>query len=173
MESYTWWRIILRKLGEAKEGEDIFKSPKDACRMGFAQPFKALSVSEEDLNEDGEIIEEEVSEEAEKNNPITLLKNEHKHVIEVLETFEHHLKKRDIPALWLSATDLENEIMLHSIMKEEQGLFPVIAGKVPMVEAYMAIVLEDHKEFLSLLHSFRCGLQVRRHSRWDNTLRYC
>lgn len=149
----------FKELEEAKEGEDIFKSPKDACRMGFAQPFKALSVTEEELNEDGEIVSDEASSVEDENSPITLLKKEHKHVLEVLETFEHHLKKRDIPALWLSATDLENEILLHSVMKEEQGLFPVIAGKVPMVEGYMAIVLEDHKEFLSLLHSFRCGLQ--------------
>ena len=150
----------FKDLGEAKEGEDIFKSPKDACRMGFAQPFKALSVSVEELNEEGEIVVDEASVVVDENSPITILKNEHKQVLNVLDTFEHHLKKRDIPALWLSATDLENEIMLHSIMKEEQGLFPVISGKVPMVEGYMAIVLEDHKEFLSLLHSFRCGLQV-------------
>jgi hemerythrin-like domain-containing protein len=145
----------FEELKEAYEDAEIFKSPRGVCRMGYNQPFKIVSVSEEAAGEDS-------TENADKaNDPIEILKAEHKGVIEKLDALEEQIRLRSLDGMWQAITDIENAITLHSIKKEEEGLFPLLAkkDKDSMTHAYMQIVHEDHKEFLSLLHSFRCALQ--------------
>jgi hemerythrin-like domain-containing protein len=133
--------------------EELFRSPRGICRMGYNQPFKIVSVREEAAEGD------EASVEVDATDPIQILKAEHKEVLAKLDALEEQLRQRDIDGLWTATADLENEITLHSLRKEEEGLFPILATKDPMAQAFIQIVHEDHKEFISLLHSFRCGLQ--------------
>ncbi len=145
----------FNELSDFYDEEGLFKSPRDACRMGFSQPFKVISVEEESLVEDSAEEEKVLS----TTDPIDILMTEHKVVIAKLDLVESQVKKRQLEDLWISTADLENEIMLHSIKKEEGALFPLLEERMPVSNVYMQIVQEDHKEFISLLHSFRCGLQ--------------
>lgn len=147
---------LYKELDEFHEEEGIFKSPRELCRMGFSQPLKVLEIEEAAEGADMNATDESFSPE---NDPVALLIEEHKFITEHLDTFEDSLKKRDVDALWLASSVLENDIMLHSVKKEESALFPLLGDKIPMGDAYMQIMHEDHKEFLSLLHSFRCALQ--------------
>lgn len=122
--------------------------------MGYNQPFKIVSVSEESAADKGTGVAE-----VDANDPIQILKAEHKTVLSKLDALEEQLRQRSIDGLWTATAALENEITLHSLKKEEQGLFPILVTKDPMAQAFIQIVHEDHKEFISLLHSFRCGLQ--------------
>lgn len=145
--------VEFEELKAEFEEEELFKSPRGICRMGYNQPFKIVSVRE-DNSESGDA---EV--EVDPSDPIQILKAEHIKVIARLDHLEEQLRQRDVDGLWKATAELENEITLHSIRKEEQGLFPILATKDPMAQAFIQIVHEDHKEFISLLHSFRCGLQ--------------
>ena len=144
----------FEELKTAYDEEDLFKSPRGVCRMGYNQPFKIVSVSEEACAGNGA-----GSAEVDANDPVQILKAEHKKVLSRLDDLEEQLRQRNIDGLWTSTAALENVITLHSLRKEEQGLFPILATKDPMAQAFIQIVHEDHKEFISLLHSFRCGLQ--------------
>ena len=148
----------LAELSEVLEGKDIFRSPRHICRMGFSQPFKALSVTE--------LVEGSVAEEGaalspeDANDVVSILKREHQEVLNNLEIIEGAVRKRDINLLWKATCDVQNEIMLHSLKKEEEVLFPYVAKKVPAGPAYIQIVLEDHKEFVTLLQAFRNSLHL-------------
>ncbi|MEE9542567.1 MAG: hemerythrin domain-containing protein [Thermodesulfobacteriota bacterium] len=144
----------FEELKGAYEEDDIFKSPRGTCRMGYNQPFKIVSVSDESAAEDVQVDKGDGA-----ADPIEILKAEHLGVISKLENLEEQLRQRSKDGLWTAAADLENKITLHSIKKEEEGLFPILMNKNPMAQAFVQIVHEDHKEFISLLHSFRCGLQ--------------
>ncbi|MCK4738375.1 MAG: hemerythrin domain-containing protein [Deltaproteobacteria bacterium] len=135
--------------------EGAFKSPSGSCRMGFMQPFQVVSITE--INSEGEVKEEEV--ELHANDPIKILIDEHERVLELATLIEDQVRTRDLEGLWKSTRALENEIYIHSIKKEETGLFPLIQGKVPMGPGLVGIMNEDHLEFISLLHGFRCSLQ--------------
>jgi hemerythrin-like domain-containing protein len=144
----------FEELKTAYDEDELFKSPRGVCRMGYNQPFKIVSVSEEsDAHDDAGAVE------VDANDPVQILKAEHKKVLSKLDALEEQLRQRSVDGLWTATADLENEITLHSLKKEEQGLFPILVTKDPMAQAFIHIVHEDHKEFISLLHSFRCGLQ--------------
>src|SRR3972149_5337588 len=123
--------------------------------MGFAQVFKILSVKEAQEAGEAGPSKERVN----KEDPLRMLSNEHKHVLAKLELMEEQVRKRHIDGLWESAASVENDIILHSIKKEEGALFPLIESRIPMGEGLVAIMKEDHVEFISILHGFRCGLQ--------------
>lgn len=146
----------FEELKEAYDDEKIFKSPRGICRMGYNQPFKIVSVTDEAA---GTVASDEKTDAS--ADPIEILKAEHKVVLSKLEDMEEQLRQRNIDGLWLATAALENEITLHSVKKEEEALFPILAKqkKDSMMHAFMQIVHEDHKEFISLLHSFRCALQ--------------
>ncbi len=145
-------------LKAAFKEKDKFKSPKNGCRMGFDQPFKIISISE---TSDSIYIANDTgySKDINKVDPIEELKEEHRILLKKLDELEDLVRKRDIDKLWYKVADIENDIMLHSVEKEEQLLFPYIIKNVPLGVAYINIINEDHKEFMSLLHSFRCALQ--------------
>ncbi|MEE8574374.1 MAG: hemerythrin domain-containing protein [Thermodesulfobacteriota bacterium] len=151
---FTLGESYLEELKEAYEEADLMKSPRAACRLGFAQPFKIVSVEDADFSDPPEVEDESAS-----SGVVAILKAEHLEVIKRLDIMEEHLRKRDVEALWISSSKLENEIMLHSILKEEGALFPGVTKKLSMGEAYMQIIHEDHKEFISLLSTFRNSLQ--------------
>lgn len=131
--------------------ERIFRSPKGICRMGFKQLFKVISMKRDDPNEVPQFDPSE--------DPFHILMEEHKEVIRKLDIVEGHLAKRDVEALWASTNDLENEIMLHSGIKEEEVLFPAMQDVIPFGTTLTDIIKEDHREVVSIMHSFRCALE--------------
>ncbi|MEK7680418.1 MAG: hemerythrin domain-containing protein [Deltaproteobacteria bacterium] len=144
----------FKELSSAYGDTGLFKSPKGICRMGFNQSFKALNIGEQ-----SDTSEEIVLHRA--DDPITILKEEHQTVLGVLDRIEDEIKRRDIDALWILTAELENDIILHSIKKEEEVLFPLLGSEfVPMGGGLVAVVAEDHSELLSLLYSFRAALET-------------
>lgn len=131
--------------------KDIFKSPKGYCRLGFTQPFKIIRISE--------IIDEAVEAPDEGGDPIAILMAEHKKILKKFEEIEEHVRKRDMDALWVSTAELENDIMLHSGLKEEEVLFPAMRHVMPHSETFVAIIREEHREVTTLLHNFRYALE--------------
>ncbi|MCP3676464.1 MAG: hemerythrin domain-containing protein, partial [Deltaproteobacteria bacterium] len=113
--------------------ESLFKSPPDYCRLGFAQPFKVISRANVEPSqvlsaEGSDVVHGDVA----LTDPIEMLKAEHQSILKNLDRIEEQLRKRDLDGLWLTTATIENEIILHSVMKEEQALFPAIADLVPM-----------------------------------------
>ena len=143
----------FEELKLAYEEGDIFKSPRGVCRMGYNQPFKIVNVREDSAEG------EEVPDQFDATDPIQVLKAEHKGILATIERVEELIRLRDVDGLWTATADLENEITLHSVKKEEEALFPVLAKRAPLSHSFIQIVHEDHKEFISLLHSFRSGIQ--------------
>lgn len=145
----------FEELSASYDEEGIFKSPKETCRMGFSQPFKLISLEEVG----GQDVSSGASPASDSGALVAALMEEHKEVLRKLDIVESQFKRRQVEELWVSTAALEDEIMRHSVEKEEGVLFPLLGRKVEMAQVYMQIIHEDHKEFISLLHSFRCGLQ--------------
>lgn len=146
----------FKELSEALEGEDIFKSPQGHCRMGFNQSYKAVSVAPASEDDSGE-TEAAIAKIA--KDPIKVLMNEHQEVLKKLDILEDQIRRRDVEGLWVTTAAVENDIILHSIKKEEEVLFPFVEDKISMGSRLIGIMDEDHREFISLLHAYRCGLQ--------------
>ncbi|MEE9591631.1 MAG: hemerythrin domain-containing protein [Thermodesulfobacteriota bacterium] len=150
----------FNELAAAFDDKSVFKSPRNACRLGYSQPFKIVSVEEDRTS----IEEMDMAGDAscaldESTDLIEILKAEHRGVLKKLDLIEEQLKKRDVDGLWITTAAIENDILFHSILKEEQALFPAVEAKIPMGPSLIAIMHEDHKEFLSLLHALRSGLR--------------
>lgn len=143
---------LLNELSSNGKGEGLFRSPHGICRLGFSQTFKVLSKSEIDsaAAQEVEVLPE--------NNPIAILVAEHKVILKKLAVIEEQLSKRDIDALWVSTVDLENDLNLHSGKKEEEVVLPALCSLMPLAETLVAIIKEDHREVLSVLHAFRDAL---------------
>lgn len=141
------------------EDDSTFRSPKGICRMGFNQPFKAVTV-EAVAESDVQVNEAQhgASSLSIENDPVAILMAEHQQVLKTLGVIEEQMRKRDINALWVSTAELENEIMLHSVRQEEDVLFPLLSDLLPLGEGLVSIVKEDHRELMTLMHSFRSGL---------------
>ena len=140
------------------EGEGVFKSPRGACRMGFSQKFQTLAV-EEDRDADGEAgADAEDAALDPSEDPVKILVAEHQVILEKLDEIEGHMRRRDCDALWVSTAEIQNEIMLHSVHKEEDVLFPLLHEVLPLADGLITVVKEDHRELMTLLHSFRIAL---------------
>jgi len=143
---------LLNELSSNGKEEGLFRSPHGICRLGFSQTFKILSKAE---------IDSEAASEVEvlpENNPIAILVAEHKQILKQMNVIEEHLATRDIEALWASTMDLENDLNLHSGRKEEDVVMPALCSLMPLAETLVAIIKEDHREILSILHAFRDAL---------------
>jgi len=139
------------EMSSASGDKTLFKSPRGICRLGFAQTFKALEVmkvSEIPADADLETDAEEI-------NPISILREEHQRVLRRLDVIEDMILRRDINGLWIALAEVENDIVLHSIRKEEGVLFPLLIKLDPMNDKYIDIIKEDHRELVALLHSVR------------------
>ncbi len=135
---------------------DVFKSPKGACRLGFSQRFKALSIEKTAYKENEELIKVLVAKpDCCSKDPIAILMAEHKKIRRTLELIEDQVRRRDIDALWASTIELGNQMTLHSVKKEEEVLFPATTGLVTFGESLVSIIKEEHREVMSLLHNFR------------------
>jgi len=144
----------FKDLSSQYEEEDMFRSPKGFCRLGFSQPYKVLTLET--------IVEEEPEEldpELEDADPIGLLMAEHRDILGMLEKLESLVRKRDAHALWAYTAEVENVLMIHSGLKEEEVLFPAIKSVMELSDVLVTIIKEDHREILSLLHNFRTALQ--------------
>ncbi len=148
---------FFNELSTATDDEDTFKSPPGACRMGFSQQYRLIAVQEEgaETEAEGEAARESLG----ADDPLTILKAEHQEVLKKLDTLEYQVRKRDLEGLWVTTSMIENDILLHSIKKEEDVLFPVVEKKIPAGANLMPIMKEDHVEFISILHGFRYALQ--------------
>ncbi|MBI5599553.1 MAG: hemerythrin domain-containing protein [Deltaproteobacteria bacterium] len=151
-----------RLSARAGAGEGTFKSPSGVCRMGFSQTFKVVNI--EEAREAGRQAAGDVAAAGVKaadagKDPLARLSEEHKGVLKKLDIISRQVLKRDIDGLWHTTAAVENDILLHSIKKEEEVLFPLIEDRVPMGPALITIMKEDHRELIALLHAFRCGLQ--------------
>ncbi len=150
----TMHEELLERLLSAFEEEGMFKSPRGACRLGFSQPFKVQKVEH--------VAEEEparLDPDVEKADPIGLLIAEHREILAMLDKLEDLIRKRDVHALWAYTADVENTLMVHSGLKEEEVLFPAIKSAMQLSDVLVTIIKEDHREILSLLHNFRTALE--------------
>ena len=139
------------ELSSSAGDKTLFKSPRGICRLGFAQTFKALEVRNvSDISEEADIEKD-----AEEINPVSILREEHQRVLRRLDIIEDMIPRRDINGLWISLAEVENDIVLHSIRKEEGILFPLLIKLDPMNEKYIEIIKEDHRELMVLLHAVR------------------
>lgn len=138
-------------------GEGVFKSPRGICRMGFSQNFQVVKMQR--LGS-GVPFDQGSSQLDPSQNPLIILVEEHKMINGKLEKIEEHLKKRDMDALWVSTKDLENDLILHSGIKEEEVLFGLSKGLLPFGETLQDIIKEEHREIITLLHNFRDALQI-------------
>jgi hemerythrin-like domain-containing protein len=131
-----------------------FKSPRGLCRMGFAQDLEALEVADaaDGIKDRGASLVDP------SEDPVAVLIQEHKEVLERLEVLKEHLRVRDLDLLWVSTAELAESLNLHSIEKEEGILLPVMKDLLPLGEGLVSIVKEDHRELMSLLLVFRDAL---------------
>lgn len=137
--------------------EGVFKSPRGICRMGFSQNFQVVKMQ---MVGSGVPFEQGVSQLDPSVNPLLILVEEHKMINGKLEKIEEQLKKRDLDALWVSTKDLENELILHSGIKEEEVLFGLTRGLLPFGETLQDIIKEEHREIITLLHNFREAIEI-------------
>lgn len=137
--------------------EGIFKSPRGICRMGFSQMFQVVKMQ---VVGSGVPFEQGMSQLDPAQNPLIILVEEHKMINGKLEKIEEQLKKRDLDGLWVSTKDLENELILHSGIKEEEVLFGLCKGLLPFGETLQDIIKEEHREIITLLHNFREAIEI-------------
>ncbi|HEY4705889.1 MAG TPA: hemerythrin domain-containing protein [Thermodesulfobacteriota bacterium] len=147
---------LFGDLSAAFPEEGIFRSPKGVCRMGFSQPFKVVRLQKLGAGQ----LEEASSALDPKDHPLLLLVEEHKAINRALEKVEEHIRKRDMDGLWVSTKELENDLVLHSGVKEEEVLFGLSKGLLPFGETLVDIIKEEHREIISLLHNFRAALEI-------------
>ena len=139
------------ELSSSTADKTLFKSPRGICRLGFAQTFKALEVR----NVSGISEDSVVETDADEVNPVSILREEHQRVLRRLDVIEDMILRRDIDGLWINMAEVENDIVLHSIRKEEGVLFPMLIKLDPVNEKYIEIIKEDHRELIVLLHAVR------------------
>jgi len=146
--------------GAYPDEPSLFKSPRGLCRMGLPQPLKILNIGRGDATGEGGATEG-IAEVEEKGgiDPVEILKGEHLVVLRNLDRIEEQIRRRDIDGLWITSAEVEDEITLHSIEKEELVLFPLLEKVYPLGAGEVAIMKEDHRELMALLHSFRTGLR--------------
>lgn len=153
----------FEELAASCEDQDVFKSPQGVCRMGFPQKFKVLSLEKGSASGEPAVPDHPTHEPKPKegsDEPIEILMAEHKEVLKIVDEIEAQVRRRDVEALWVLTAKLINEVTRHSLMKEEEVLFPLIGDLIPFSEGLIAIVKEDHAEFMNLLYSFRLGIEV-------------
>ncbi|CAG1065880.1 hypothetical protein BAC1_01472 [uncultured bacterium] len=141
----------------SKDEEGVFKSPRGICRMGFSQNFQVVKMQH--LGS-GVPFDQGTSQLDPSENPLIILVEEHKAINARLEKIEEHLKKRDLDALWVATRELENDLVLHSGIKEEEVLFGLTQGLLPFGETLQDIIKEEHREIITLLHNFREALEI-------------
>jgi hypothetical protein len=142
----------FEELLTAFDEKQKFKSPRGVCRLGFSQPFKALSTVEKST--EGAEASMEAPGDKVGSDPLEVLKEEHKEGLKKLDFIEEQIRRRDITRLWESTADVENFIILHAIKTEEEVLFPIVLKKAPEELTFIQIVYEDHKEMVNLRNHF-------------------
>lgn len=152
---------IFEQLSASFGDKTLFKSPRGLCRLGFPQTLKVINM----IKAGSVAFEQEESQQGDKgpekigSDPINILMAEHQVVLKRLELIEEQITKRDIDGLWDTTTEVENDIILHSIEKEEGVLFPLLEGSTPLIEGAISIMKEEHRELIALLHSIRDALR--------------
>lgn len=161
-EGYLTMNEGLFKELSASCEEGVFKSPRGACRLGYSQMFKVISVA---TISDAGAVSDSVQASGDKagdkssKDPISILVEEHRSILKIVVEVEDHVRRRDVDALWTSTNKLENALHAHSALKEEEVLFPAMRGLVTFGEGLVSTIKEDHREVLSLLHTVRDALR--------------
>ncbi|OGW43155.1 MAG: hypothetical protein A2132_05345 [Nitrospirae bacterium RBG_16_43_11] len=144
----------FKGLSSSAADETLFKSPRGICRLGYPQTFKASEVRRV-----SEISDEvDVERVAEVYDPVSILREDHQRVLRRLDLIEDQILRRDINGLWIALAEVENDIVLHSIRKEEGVLFPLLTKLDSTNDKYIEIMKEDHRELIVLLHSIRYAM---------------
>ncbi len=151
---------LFNQLSESFEDKDHFKSPRGYCRLGFAQTLQVVELKEagKDEEQQNELSAEE-KEIKRLTDPMEILKEEHNLVLEKLELIERLIKRRDLDGLWVVVSDVEDDIILHSIKKEEGILFPMLEKASSLTSGEISIMKEDHRELAALIQSIKDGLR--------------
>ncbi len=158
-EGYLTMNEGLFKELSASCEEGVFKSPRGACRLGYSQMFKAVSVQTiSDAAAEGSVSQANAGDKP-INDPISLLVEEHRSILKIVVEIEDQVRTRDVEALWISTNKLANHLHAHSALKEEEVLFPAMRGLVTFGEGLVSTIKEDHREVLSLLHTVRDALR--------------
>jgi hemerythrin-like domain-containing protein len=150
---------LFKELSAACE-EGVFKSPRGACRLGYSQMFKIVSVQtiSDAAAEPGTAPHANAGDKS-LNDPISILIEEHRGILKLVVELEDQVRRRDVDGLWITTNKLENALHAHSALKEEEVLFPGMRGLVTFGEGLVSTIKEDHREVLSLLHTVRDALR--------------
>lgn len=136
-------------LSDEYEEENVFKSPDGICLMGYPQRFEVV---EDEVKEGDEDAGEDF------DDPVETLRDEHQEILDDLKIIEGHLMRRDQEALKAAILTLEKDVVLHSLVREEKGLFPNIQG-MQLSAAPVPIMEEEHRETGLLINNFKEGLE--------------
>lgn len=152
---------LFNQLSESFEDKNHFKSPRGYCRLGFTQTLQVVDVKDAGIEDEAE-KELSAEEKALKRltDPMELLKEEHNSVLQKLDLIEGLIKRRDLDGLWITVSEVEDDIALHSIEKEEGILFPMLEKASSLTSSEISIMKEDHRELEALLNSVKDGLRV-------------
>ncbi|MDD5435390.1 MAG: hemerythrin domain-containing protein, partial [Nitrospira sp.] len=151
---------LFKQLSESFEDQQHFKSPRGYCRLGFGQTLQVVGMKEaSDEEEQQEELSAEEKEIKRLTDPMEILKEEHNVVLKKLELIEQLIKRRDLDGLWITVSEIEDDIILHSIKKEEGILFPMLEKASSLTSGEISIMKEDHRELAALLQSIKDGLR--------------
>jgi len=95
------------------------------------------------------------------NDPIEILMNQHKEVLEVLEKIGASIDElKDSPAetkqkLIALIEKLDKDFDVHSLRNEEEGLFPVMETFLPRDQGPIGVMIMEHEEFLKQIKDFK------------------
>ncbi len=105
------------------------------------------------------------------NDPLEILMNEHKEVLGIVDDISSNLKTfQDSPAettpqLKELIEKLDSEFDVHSLKKEEQGLFPVMETFLPRDEGPIGVMIGEHEELVKRFQVFKEGLNEGDHDK--------
>lgn len=151
---------LFNQLSESFEDKKLFKSPRGYCRLGFAQTLQVVDVRDAGIEDEPQIeLSSEEKELKRLTDPMEILKEEHNVVLKKLDLIETMIKRRDLDGLWVTVSEVEDDIALHSLEKEEGILFPMLEKASSLTSGEISIMKEDHRELEALIHSIKDGLR--------------
>lgn len=151
---------LFNQLSESFEDKNLFKSPRGYCRLGFTQTLQVVDVRDAGIEDEPQIeLSSEEKELKRLTDPMEILKEEHNVVLKKLDLIENMIKRRDLDGLWVTVSEVEDDIALHSLEKEEGILFPMLEKASSLTSGEISIMKEDHRELEALIHSIKDGLR--------------
>ncbi len=88
-------------------------------------------------------------------NPLDTLRKEHDKVLQILDSLESNLNKKDIRQSENSINILQKEFNKHSLNKEEKVLFPEIEKSIPRDNGPTSMMIIEHKDLTESIENFK------------------